>query len=692
NLNVENYLVLNNTIENAIIGIRNRRISSSGINRIRENLITNTTTPMTFGMTSREQSGTIIELNDFIDNNTSGFSSYGINLSGSSYDNLLRENTIQSNDSYIGISLNQAMMNDLCCNTSSGAAMDLRIFGTNTSTNIRNSILDNGRFVLQQSSIGVQEHTGNRWQPGSIGELISTNEDLAIQENRFIVNNIESNTTDGLIKPEITLPSSISNSWFQNDPFNSSDLCSQVSNTNCNIASVPNFVLPPNINPYTPGPCEPFSLDIDNDGVCDDIDPDPLDACVPNSQDSDNDGICDGIDRDPTDGNNPYSTDSDGDGRSDVLDSDVLNPCIPNGVDQDNDGVCASFDPDDLDPLVPIKPTIVPTIVKDLNNNNFITTSIRDGQPTRSIREIESLIDKNFGNHSYELVNQWENDFALLNFLLHNQYYLSLSEKIKNYWTNKTSNTLLWDYVKVAHDMKVYAMMMDFEYRELVIQTSYLDRINSMIVYYSENYNSVFLETLIQNKEIIDSEIKAYTTANKEDRQDKLIALRNEINNLSSPDIFQDIQKQVWLKELIHEERGLSDTDITELNTIAYLCPLEYGSGVYGAQSLLMFYESLNFDALEDLCLNSGNRLLSANEMVEEEIKLYPNPTSHSLAINSPNKILSLEILQNGRLIETMTLNGKQGNFDLSQFANGVYQIRIITQDKTCVKQVIKME
>ncbi|HRW54310.1 MAG TPA: thrombospondin type 3 repeat-containing protein [Phycisphaerae bacterium] len=73
--------------------------------------------------------------------------------------------------------------------------------------------------------------------------------------------------------------------------------------------------------------------DTDADGVCDDIDPCPLDA----TDDSDGDGICDGVDPCPADNPN----DSDGDGVCDSAD-----PCPQDMFDDsDGDGVCDSNDP-----------------------------------------------------------------------------------------------------------------------------------------------------------------------------------------------------------------------------------------------------------------------------------------------------------------------------------------------------------
>ncbi len=400
-INTANYFIAGNTVNDALLGLHTSKITANGINRVRLNNINNSiSTPSVYGLSAHNVEGTIIELNTIIDMNTTGFSTLGIRLSGNSHDIFLSENTVQAQNSAIGISLKQSMMNDLCCNNSTGANTDLEIYGTNSSTELKNSILNTGKFKLFQTSIGPQQHAGNRWQDGSLGELINTDMDQAVLNNLFLVNDSESNPTDGRIRPETIQPNSIMEEWFLNNTFGNSNLCSDPINQDCGLENIPipNF-LPDLDDYYSPGPCAPLSLDIDNDGVCDDIDPDPLDACIPNAADTDNDGVCDGIDRDPTDGNYPYNQDTDGDGISDVVDPDILNPCIPNGIDMDNDGVCKSFDPDDFDPLIPAIPSIANPIVKDINNNNFATSSIKSGKPRRTLRQIEYLADKVFGSH-----------------------------------------------------------------------------------------------------------------------------------------------------------------------------------------------------------------------------------------------------------------------------------------------------
>ena len=100
---------------------------------------------------------------------------------------------------------------------------------------------------------------------------------------------------------------------------------------------------------------ETESVKKDNDGLADNLDPNPFNS------DSDGDGISDGSDVDPDgDGTNDNGTDSDGDGINDAsdvdqtggtdsdddgIDDDVLDP-----TDNDNDDLQDDLDPDPTDP------------------------------------------------------------------------------------------------------------------------------------------------------------------------------------------------------------------------------------------------------------------------------------------------------------------------------------------------------
>ena len=75
------------------------------------------------------------------------------------------------------------------------------------------------------------------------------------------------------------------------------------------------------------------------------------------------------------------------------------------------------------------------------------------------------------------------------------------------------------------------------------------------------------------------------------------------------------------------------------------------------------------------------------NELESIDLKVYPNPTSNYVTIESKNIIISIEIVDlSGALVQTET----QNSFSIEQLTNGVYLMNIKTDSGTVTKRLIK--
>ncbi len=93
-----------------------------------------------------------------------------------------------------------------------------------------------------------------------------------------------------------------------------------------------------------------------------------------------------------------------------------------------------------------------------------------------------------------------------------------------------------------------------------------------------------------------------------------------------------------------------------------------------------MFY--LNID---DISITAGGSVGIANAD-NVEATIYPNPTSDKVNVAAEG-LQSLELVDmTGRTIATSTTN----SIDMSSFANGVYMLRVITNDGTALRKVVK--
>jgi len=92
----------------------------------------------------------------------------------------------------------------------------------------------------------------------------------------------------------------------------------------------------------------------------------------------------------------------------------------------------------------------------------------------------------------------------------------------------------------------------------------------------------------------------------------------------------------------------------------------------------------------QDLQTNYHN--LKSKQISEQEYIIYPNPSSGEYFINHSNGLISFEVFDNtGRLIlQDFNSNSKRQEFDLSQFDDGIYFMRIKSDYSEFVTRIMK--
>lgn len=396
--------IINTTIDNTYNGII---LNASSNNNISKSIIRNTTIfPRTIGILTKNRT----------------------------QNNFFKENSVDMRDGN-NFLFQQGSNNSLCCNPLFGAGELMKVSGTNSNTLIRGTkMTGNIEMILQSSSIGTQTHAGNRWIGSNTeARLIDANFVL----NRFIVNNSETNLTDGKIRPDFTQPSSINAQWFSNDPLGSGSTCQ----ANCGLTVPPTTPVPlvPDENediPLPPGPCFPLDIDMDGDGVCDTSDPDPTNACIPHNLDKDGDGLCDPVDPDPEDPCIPLNFDTDGDGICDTSDPDPYDPCIPLSIDSDLDGICDRLDPVPNDGTVPGSWTAIGIndYMSDFSNEILPVSSPPNVHELTSTTEALSFT---YGPSLKEGINDWENKQTIMEKLYQNPYYRKGNSNLGSFYQSQ---------------------------------------------------------------------------------------------------------------------------------------------------------------------------------------------------------------------------------------------------------------
>jgi hypothetical protein len=94
------------------------------------------------------------------------------------------------------------------------------------------------------------------------------------------------------------------------------------------------------------------------------------------------------------------------------------------------------------------------------------------------------------------------------------------------------------------------------------------------------------------------------------------------------------------------------------------------------------------FNHLTKIYNTQTNSIKSIDE-ISNFVKLYPNPTSHQLTIETALKVSKINIIDvTGKIIKTINTN--TNTIDVSDLSNGIYSIKLITKEKTITNKFVK--
>lgn len=87
------------------------------------------------------------------------------------------------------------------------------------------------------------------------------------------------------------------------------------------------------------------------------------------------------------------------------------------------------------------------------------------------------------------------------------------------------------------------------------------------------------------------------------------------------------------------------------------------------------------------------SQTLSTDDFISSKLSVYPNPSKDIVTIsNDINAVIStIEMTDlNGRIVKTKNVNDTQGQINTSELATGVYMMKIVTDQGTATKKIIK--
>jgi hypothetical protein len=76
---------------------------------------------------------------------------------------------------------------------------------------------------------------------------------------------------------------------------------------------------------------------------------------------------------------------------------------------------------------------------------------------------------------------------------------------------------------------------------------------------------------------------------------------------------------------------------------------------------------------------------------IDQSIVVYPNPTKNYINIKCISNIKSVEVFDvQGRILRSVEVSSNEYNLNLTSQSNGMYFIKIITEDGSKVEKVMK--
>jgi len=102
-------------------------------------------------------------------------------------------------------------------------------------------------------------------------------------------------------------------------------------------------------------------------------------------------------------------------------------------------------------------------------------------------------------------------------------------------------------------------------------------------------------------------------------------------------------------------------------------------------------YFDYNFPILTNDANTVFQTLSNAIPVKDVLVKIYPNPTTNVLNIETVSNLKSIELYDvNGRILEINKLNLNRAVFDISKYKSGLYFVKITTEDGSKIEKIIK--
>lgn len=157
---------------------------------------------------------------------------------------------------------------------------------------------------------------------------------------------------------------------------------------------------------------------------------------------------------------------------------------------------------------------------------------------------------------------------------------------------------------------------------------------------------------------------------------------------ICTPDSFLNALAIEWIEPDGAEEYELfiNDSLVAQQSHNTYIFLPENGADSTKIELLPKNSRGCNFQKTKMVCANP--KLTSSKNLIENQLKIFPNPTKNTVRIEADFLIESIQIFDfSGKKV----LFSKEKVIDLSSFSAGVYILKIRSENQTFIRKVIKI-
>lgn len=322
-----------------------------------------------------------------------------------------------------------------------------------------------------------------------------------------------------------------------------------------------------------------------------------------------------------------------------------------------------------------------------------------DGNPNTSLSTAELLLlDGELSAQNADTSLIWDVGFELMTKIVKNPAILSSDSMVYAYY-NTISNSATFKLAEYFSEYESYTIgdtnllnaLSDVNEEIQIL----LDSLRMIDILNSDQGDSLFIDSsyiseyYVVSNEIISRNATRDSIVAELDsiRENELSVLLSEVNSVEANGLFDQNKKFILRYKILDVLDELTQLEIDTLESIAYLCPEEYGNTITLARSHLPFCHEKNIARASDCEIMEELQLpdVIASHDDKLDVSIEPNPASSSVRIKFNNRVsgkIQIYNLQGKLITEVNVVESDFIDIDCSNISGGIYIIRFLDANR----------